>query len=50
MRYIYIIIFDIYWVNRVLNKKIIKKNESFKAQYGKNLEKKVKEYYSEEVR
>ncbi len=49
VRYIYIIIFDIYWINRVLNKKIIKKNTSFKAQYEKELEWNVEEYYNNEI-
>lgn len=43
--YIYIIIFNIYWINRVCNKKIIKKNESFDAKYEKELEGRVEEYY-----
>lgn len=49
IKYCYILIFDIYWIYRVLDKKIIQKNKSFKSEYEKNLEKNVEKYYSRGV-
>lgn len=45
--YSYIMIFDVYWVIRVFNKKITQKNKSFKTQYEKELEQKVERYYND---
>lgn len=47
INYSYIMIFDVYWSIRVFNKKITKKNKSFKAQYEKQLEQDVEEYYND---
>lgn len=49
INYSYIIIFDIYWIIRVFNKKITQKNKSFKAQYEMDLEEKVEKYYNGET-
>ncbi|SOY31623.1 hypothetical protein AMURIS_04367 [Acetatifactor muris] len=49
INYSYIMIFDIYWVVRVFNKKITSKNKSFKAQNEKELEQRGKRYYNDET-